>query len=283
MRIASVSFSFGCICASFVNVLAQKPTPLVLLPLMTWPLIERELKYKRICVFYTYQPLSRNYKARNSLYGSGFDNRAKCLIAVDGLPHEADNVYIWAWNGDLGIEEEVVTCKLYLGLAFTILTLERMTIGCCEVGGGGGGGGGVIGRVGVVCSDGVDNRVGGVICGVVCGFVCGVVKAPISTMIVSVPEKDRWCGYEGQIGMKRDVIVDGGEAEIIKNRENVRMILDSVLSGPLVWPTVVQEDGTTRKKKYEELLAIEKIQADCDLKATNISVPRTNVEPPKLM
>ncbi|GJW62342.1 uncharacterized mitochondrial protein-like protein [Tanacetum coccineum] len=48
------------------------------------------------------------------------------------------------------------------------------------------------------------------------------------------------------------------------------MILDSVLSGPLVWPTVVQEDGTTRKKKYEELLATEKIQADCDLKATNI-------------
>ncbi|GJU81610.1 integrase, catalytic region, zinc finger, CCHC-type containing protein [Tanacetum coccineum] len=56
----------------------------------------------------------------------------------------------------------------------------------------------------------------------------------------------------------------------IENRENGRMILDLVLNGPLIWPTIVQEDGTTRKKTYAELLAIEKIQADCDLKATNI-------------
>ncbi|GKD46882.1 hypothetical protein Tco_1271527 [Tanacetum coccineum] len=56
----------------------------------------------------------------------------------------------------------------------------------------------------------------------------------------------------------------------MENRENGRMILDSVLHGPLVWPTVVQEDGTTRKKKYEELSTTEKIQAHCDLKATNI-------------
>ncbi|GJS52800.1 hypothetical protein Tco_0626162 [Tanacetum coccineum] len=131
-----------------------------------------------------------------------------------------------AWNGDLGIGEEVVTCKLYLGLAFTVPTLERVTIGCCEVGGGGGGGGGVIGGVGVVGGDGVDSGVGGVVCGVVCGFVCGgfswshgaegkdsfvkcdmtrnddfvgvQVKAPISTMIVSVPKKDRWCGTRGK-------------------------------------------------------------------------------------
>ncbi|GKE33143.1 hypothetical protein Tco_1452465, partial [Tanacetum coccineum] len=82
-------------------------------------------------------------------------------------------------KGDLGIWEEVVTCKLYLGFAFTIPTLERVTIGCCEVGGGGG-------DVGVVCGDGVDRGVGGV--------DCGVVKAPISVMIVRVPEKDRWYG-----------------------------------------------------------------------------------------
>ncbi|GJS41473.1 hypothetical protein Tco_0566516 [Tanacetum coccineum] len=67
-----------------------------------------------------------------------------------------------AWKGDLGIGEEVVTCKLYLGLAFTIPTLKRVTIGCCEVGGGGGG---VVGGVGV-CGDGVDSGVGGVDCGV---------------------------------------------------------------------------------------------------------------------
>ncbi|GKC45721.1 hypothetical protein Tco_1063443 [Tanacetum coccineum] len=93
-----------------------------------------------------------------------------------------------AWKGDLGIGEEVVTCKLYLGLAFTIPTLERVTIGCCEVGGGGGGG--VVGGVYVVCGDGVDRGVGGV--------DCGVVKAPISAMIIRVPEKDRWCGTSGK-------------------------------------------------------------------------------------
>ncbi|GJY87429.1 hypothetical protein Tco_0502057 [Tanacetum coccineum] len=56
----------------------------------------------------------------------------------------------------------------------------------------------------------------------------------------------------------------------MENRENGRIIIDSVLNGPLVWPIVVQEDGTTRKKTYAELSATEKIQADCDLKATNI-------------
>ncbi|GJW18489.1 hypothetical protein Tco_0025925 [Tanacetum coccineum] len=56
----------------------------------------------------------------------------------------------------------------------------------------------------------------------------------------------------------------------MENRENGRMILDSVRNGPLVWPTIVQEDGTTRKKEYEELSATKKIQANCDLKATNI-------------
>ncbi|GKA89642.1 hypothetical protein Tco_0811454 [Tanacetum coccineum] len=56
----------------------------------------------------------------------------------------------------------------------------------------------------------------------------------------------------------------------MKNKENGRIILDSVLNGLLVWPTVVQEDGTTRKKTYAELSATEKLQADCDCKATNI-------------
>ncbi|GJS93465.1 hypothetical protein Tco_0800433 [Tanacetum coccineum] len=47
------------------------------------------------------------------------------------------------------------------------------------------------------------------------------------------------------------------------------MILESVEHGPLIWPTI-EENGVTRIKKYEELSATEKIQADCDLKATNI-------------
>nr|GEW27458.1 hypothetical protein [Tanacetum cinerariifolium] len=48
-----------------------------------------------------------------------------------------------------------------------------------------------------------------------------------------------------------------------------KMILESVEQGPLLWPTV-EEDGVTRLKKYLELSAAEAIQADCDVKATNI-------------
>nr|GEW27849.1 hypothetical protein [Tanacetum cinerariifolium] len=56
----------------------------------------------------------------------------------------------------------------------------------------------------------------------------------------------------------------------IENRENRRMILNSKLNGPLVWPIIDEDNGTTRTKKYEELSVAEKLQADCDLKATNI-------------
>nr|GEU83153.1 hypothetical protein [Tanacetum cinerariifolium] len=47
------------------------------------------------------------------------------------------------------------------------------------------------------------------------------------------------------------------------------MILESVEHGPLILPTI-EENGVTRTKKYDELSTTEKIQADCDLKATNI-------------
>nr|GEX45664.1 hypothetical protein [Tanacetum cinerariifolium] len=56
----------------------------------------------------------------------------------------------------------------------------------------------------------------------------------------------------------------------LENRKNGRIILDSVQNGLLVWPTITEEDGTTRKKTYVELSASEKLQADCDCKATNI-------------
>ncbi|GJW06169.1 retrovirus-related pol polyprotein from transposon TNT 1-94 [Tanacetum coccineum] len=47
------------------------------------------------------------------------------------------------------------------------------------------------------------------------------------------------------------------------------MILESVENGPLIWPSI-EENGVTRPKKYSELSATEAIQADCDIKATNI-------------
>ncbi|GJZ98513.1 hypothetical protein Tco_0670966 [Tanacetum coccineum] len=49
------------------------------------------------------------------------------------------------------------------------------------------------------------------------------------------------------------------------------MILESVENGQLVWPTV-EENGVIRTKKYAELSVAEKIQADCDMKATNIII-----------
>ncbi|GJZ53863.1 hypothetical protein Tco_0608748, partial [Tanacetum coccineum] len=49
------------------------------------------------------------------------------------------------------------------------------------------------------------------------------------------------------------------------------MILKSVEHDPLTWPTI-EENGVTRIKKYAELSATEKIQAYCDLKATNIII-----------
>ncbi|GJZ73763.1 hypothetical protein Tco_0637909 [Tanacetum coccineum] len=53
------------------------------------------------------------------------------------------------------------------------------------------------------------------------------------------------------------------------NRQHGRMILESVESGPLIWPSI-EENRVTRPKKYSELSAMEAIQADCDIKATNI-------------
>nr|GFA58622.1 hypothetical protein [Tanacetum cinerariifolium] len=53
------------------------------------------------------------------------------------------------------------------------------------------------------------------------------------------------------------------------NRQHGRMILESVKHSPLLWPSV-EEDRVTRLKKYSELSAAEAIQADCDVKDTNI-------------
>ncbi|GJT08458.1 retrovirus-related pol polyprotein from transposon TNT 1-94 [Tanacetum coccineum] len=47
------------------------------------------------------------------------------------------------------------------------------------------------------------------------------------------------------------------------------MILEAVEHGPLICPTI-EDNRVTSTKKYVELSATEKIQADCDLKATNI-------------
>nr|GEY85164.1 hypothetical protein [Tanacetum cinerariifolium] len=55
----------------------------------------------------------------------------------------------------------------------------------------------------------------------------------------------------------------------MQNKEHRRMILESVKHGLLIWHTI-EENRVIRTKKYVELSAAEKIQADCDMKATNI-------------
>nr|GEW79688.1 hypothetical protein [Tanacetum cinerariifolium] len=47
------------------------------------------------------------------------------------------------------------------------------------------------------------------------------------------------------------------------NRQHGRMILESVKNGPLLWPTV-EENEVIRLKKFSELSAAKAIQADCD-------------------
>nr|GFA48393.1 hypothetical protein [Tanacetum cinerariifolium] len=53
------------------------------------------------------------------------------------------------------------------------------------------------------------------------------------------------------------------------NRQHGKMILKSVEHGPLLWPSVT-EDEVTRLKEYSKLSSAEAIQADCDVKETNI-------------
>ncbi|GJR97366.1 retrovirus-related pol polyprotein from transposon TNT 1-94 [Tanacetum coccineum] len=53
------------------------------------------------------------------------------------------------------------------------------------------------------------------------------------------------------------------------NRQHGRMILEFVENGPLIWP-LIEENGVTRPKRYPELSPTEAIQADCDIKATNL-------------
>nr|GEU44178.1 hypothetical protein [Tanacetum cinerariifolium] len=60
------------------------------------------------------------------------------------------------------------------------------------------------------------------------------------------------------------------------NRQHGQMILESVENGPLIWPTI-DENGVTRPRKYSELTHAEAIQADCDVKATNIILQGTSM------
>nr|GEV90849.1 hypothetical protein [Tanacetum cinerariifolium] len=53
------------------------------------------------------------------------------------------------------------------------------------------------------------------------------------------------------------------------NRQHGPLILESVENGPLLWPTI-KENEVTRPRKYSELSPMDEIQANYDVKATNI-------------
>nr|GFB43377.1 hypothetical protein [Tanacetum cinerariifolium] len=90
--------------------------------------------------------------------------------------------------------------------------------------------------------------------------------------MISLVDKAILSGADNRLPMLEKDMYDSWKSRMelyMLNRQHSRMILESVEQGPLLWPTV-EEDGVTRLKKYSELFAAEAIQADCDVKATNI-------------
>nr|GEU96728.1 hypothetical protein [Tanacetum cinerariifolium] len=67
--------------------------------------------------------------------------------------------------------------------------------------------------------------------------------------------------------------IDQAQQFVSPPSERGRMILESVENGPLIWPTV-EENEVTRTKKYAELSAAEKILADFDLKGETMQVDK---------
>ncbi|GKA38287.1 putative ribonuclease H-like domain-containing protein, partial [Tanacetum coccineum] len=55
----------------------------------------------------------------------------------------------------------------------------------------------------------------------------------------------------------------------IKGKKNGRMMLESIVNGPLIYPTI-EENSVIRPKKYAELTEQEKLQDDCDVQAINV-------------
>ena len=56
----------------------------------------------------------------------------------------------------------------------------------------------------------------------------------------------------------------------VRNRSNGRMILHTLLHGPIPIPPFVEDNGTTRERTYEEMTDAQKNEADAAVKAINI-------------
>nr|GEX41454.1 integrase, catalytic region, zinc finger, CCHC-type, peptidase aspartic, catalytic [Tanacetum cinerariifolium] len=90
--------------------------------------------------------------------------------------------------------------------------------------------------------------------------------------MTSLADKDILSGADNRPPMLEKDMYDSWKSRMelyMLNRQHGWMILESVENSPLLWPTV-EENGVTQFKKYSELSTTEAIQADCDVKATNI-------------
>ncbi|GJX00014.1 hypothetical protein Tco_0183927 [Tanacetum coccineum] len=90
--------------------------------------------------------------------------------------------------------------------------------------------------------------------------------------MTTLDDKAILSGADNRLPMLEKDMYDSWKSKMelyMMNRQHGRMILESIENGPLIWPTI-EENGLTRPNKYSELSATEAIQADCDIKATNI-------------
>nr|GEZ19116.1 hypothetical protein [Tanacetum cinerariifolium] len=99
-----------------------------------------------------------------------------------------------------------------------------------------------------------------------------IMYGPYVKQMISKPEYMILSGADDHPPMLDKDLYDSWKSRMelyMQNREHRRMILESVENGPLIW-SIVEENRVNRIKKYVELFDAKKIQADCDMKVTNI-------------
>ncbi|GKD21882.1 hypothetical protein Tco_1223585 [Tanacetum coccineum] len=90
--------------------------------------------------------------------------------------------------------------------------------------------------------------------------------------MMTLADKAILLGADNRPPMLEKYMYDSWKSRIelyMLNRQHGRIILESIENDPLIWP-LIEENGETRPKKYSELSAMEAIQVDYDIKATNI-------------
>ncbi|GJZ38735.1 retrovirus-related pol polyprotein from transposon TNT 1-94 [Tanacetum coccineum] len=90
--------------------------------------------------------------------------------------------------------------------------------------------------------------------------------------MTTLADKTILSGADNRLHMLEKDMYDSWKSRMelyMMNRQHGRMILEFIENSPLIW-SMIEENRVTRPKKYSELSATEAIQADYDVKATNI-------------